>query len=146
MMEFLKTGMTPERLALCIALGIVLGLIPALGTTTLLCALAAVLFGLNLPAIQLVNFFVYPFQLALLLPFMRAGEWLFGAEPLDLSVELIRRMMKENLWDTVVRLSATTMHAVFAWLIVAPVLAALAYLILTPLLRKLRPERFAEGS
>jgi len=31
---------------------------------------------LNLPAIQLVNLVVYPLQLALLVPFLRAGAWL----------------------------------------------------------------------
>jgi uncharacterized protein (DUF2062 family) len=144
--EVLKMGMTPERLALSIAVGIALGLVPALGTTTMLCTLTAFLFGLNLPAILLVNFFVYPFQLALLLPFIRAGEWMFDAEPLNLSLELVRRMMKDNLWDTVVSLSATTMHAVIVWLIIAPVLVALIYVIMTPLLRKLRLDRFAEGS
>ena len=95
LIAFLKMGITPEKLALCIALGFTFGMIPALGTTTILCALTAFILRLNLAAILVVNYFVYPIQLALLLPFIRAGEWLFGSGHLDLSAELIQRMMKE---------------------------------------------------
>jgi uncharacterized protein (DUF2062 family) len=134
-------GITPERLALCIALGIALGIVPALGTTTMLCAIAAFVFRLNLAAIQLVNYFVYPLQLALLIPFIRAGEWLFDADSLGLSLELIRRMMEEDLWETVITLWETTFRALVAWMLIAPVVVACVYIILKPLLKKLRPER-----
>jgi uncharacterized protein (DUF2062 family) len=146
LMAFLKMGMTPERLALCIGLGIALGLVPALGTTTLLCTLAAFLFRLNLPAIQLVNYFVYPLQLVLLIPFIRAGERLFGAESLNVSLESIQRMMKADLWETVIRLWATTMRAVMVWLLIAPLIVALVYLAMTPILKKLKPERLNAAS
>ncbi len=146
LLAFLKMGGTPERLALSIALGIALGLVPALGITTLLCTLAAFLFRLNLPAIQLVNYFVYPLQLALLIPFIRAGEWLFGVKSLNLSFELIQRMMKANLWETVISLWAATMRAVVVWLLIAPVVVALVYFVMTPLLKKLKPERFTAAS
>jgi uncharacterized protein (DUF2062 family) len=146
LMAFLKTGMTPERLALCIGLGIAFGLVPALGTTTLLCTLAAFLFRLNLPAIQLVNYFVYPLQLALLIPFIRAGEWLFGVESLNLSLESIQRMMKADLWETVISLWSTTMRAVMVWLLIAPVIVALVYVVMMPLLKKLKPGRLTAAS
>ncbi len=51
----LTQEITPEKLALSLAFGIVLGIFPVLGSTTVLCAAAALVFGLNLPAIQLVN-------------------------------------------------------------------------------------------
>jgi uncharacterized protein (DUF2062 family) len=146
LIAFLKMGMTPERLALCIGFGIAFGLVPALGTTTLLCTLAAFLFRLNLPAIQLVNYFVYPLQLALLIPFIRAGEWLFGAEPLNLSLESIQRMMNADLWETVISLWSTTMRAVMVWLLIAPVIVALVYVVMTPLLKKLKPGRLTAAS
>jgi uncharacterized protein (DUF2062 family) len=146
LIAFLKMGITPERLALSIALGVALGLVPALGIPTLLCTLAAFLFRLNLPAIQLVNYFVYPLQIALLIPFIRAGEWLFGVESLHLSFELIRRMMKADLWGTVIGLWGATMRAVVVWLLIAPVVVALVYFSMTPLLKKLKPVRLTDAS
>ena len=70
-------GITPEKIALSVALGITLGVTPVLGSTSILCFLAAVVFRLNAPAIQLVNYFVYPLQFALLIPFIGIvrGRW-----------------------------------------------------------------------
>jgi uncharacterized protein (DUF2062 family) len=51
----LMQGVTPQKIALSIALGISLGIIPVLGVTTMLCAMAAIRFKLNQPVIQLVN-------------------------------------------------------------------------------------------
>ncbi len=42
--------MTPEKMALSLALGGALGVFPALGCTTLLCTLVAIVLRLNLPA------------------------------------------------------------------------------------------------
>ena len=50
-------------------------------------------------------------------------------------------MMKANFWETVIRLWAATMRAVVVWLLIAPVVVALVYLVMTPLLKKLKPER-----
>jgi uncharacterized protein (DUF2062 family) len=146
LLAFLTMGITPERLAFSIALGIALGLVPALGTTTLLCTLAAFLFRLNLTAILLMNYFVYPLQLALLIPFIRAGEWLFGAKHLDLSLELIQNMLKADLWKTVFGLWAATMRAVTVWLLIAPLVVLLIYLLLTPFLRRLKPARLTPAA
>ncbi len=145
LLAFLKMGITPERLALCIALGFAFGMIPALGTTTILCTLTAFLLRLNLAAILIVNYFVYPLQLALLLPFIRAGEWLFDTEPLDVSSQLIQRMMKEDLLKTVISLGTTILHALLVWLLIAPLIVALLYFILKPLMQKLRLDRITAG-
>ena len=56
LLSLLRQGLSPERLALSVAVGIALGVLPVLGTTTLLCTLAAILFRLNVPAMQLVNY------------------------------------------------------------------------------------------
>ena len=141
LLAFLITGIAPERLALCIGLGIALGLVPALGTATLLCMLAAFLFRLNLAAIQLVNVAVYPLQIALLVPFMHAGAWLFGNEPLQLSFEQIQEMLETNTWGTLTGLWVNTLQAVAVWILIAPVIIGLVVALLTPLLRKMDIER-----
>src|SRR5271156_1830823 len=96
--ELLKEGVTPEKMALSLALGSALGIFPALGWTTALCAIAALALRLNLPAIQIVNYFVYPAQIALLIPFFRLGEKLFRAPHLPISVLQIHAMIRANMW------------------------------------------------
>jgi uncharacterized protein (DUF2062 family) len=71
-------ALSPETIALIIALGLVLGVFPVFGCPTLLCALAAIILRLNLPAIQLVNQLSSPLQLALLIPLSRIGARISG--------------------------------------------------------------------
>jgi hypothetical protein len=64
--KLLCQGLSPERLALSVAVGIAVGVFPIFGTTTMLCAPVAILFRLNIPAVQLVNYLVFPLQILLL--------------------------------------------------------------------------------
>ncbi len=79
--------MRPETIALIFALGLVLGVFPVFGLPTLLCAGAAILFRLNLPAIQIVNQICAPLQYALLIPLARLGAKFTGT-PLNGNVLL----------------------------------------------------------
>src|SRR5436853_6256729 len=97
--DLLRQGITPEKIALSLAFGIGLGVFPMLGSTTILCGLAAVIFRLNLPSIQLVNYFVYPLQLALLIPFFRFGEAIFRSPHVALSLPVIFSAIKANAWQ-----------------------------------------------
>jgi uncharacterized protein (DUF2062 family) len=134
-LDLLRQGATPEKLALSLALGLAIGVFPVLGTTTALCALVAFVWRLNLPAIQIVNYFVYPLQIALILPFFRAGEKLFGAPHLPLSVSQIVAAVRASFWGATRFLWTTIWHAAVAWCLIAPLFVALAYLVLVPLLR-----------
>jgi uncharacterized protein (DUF2062 family) len=135
-LALLRQGVTPERIALSVALGAVLGVFPVLGSTTALCALAALFLQLNLPAIQIVNYLVYPLQIALLIPFFRLGERLFRAPHLPLSVPQIYAMIHADMWGAIRFLWTTSWHAMVAWCLLAPVFAALVYVILLPALRR----------
>ncbi len=135
-LDLLRQGVTPEKIALSLTLGVALGVFPVLGSTTALCALAALVLRLNLPAIQIVNYFVYPLQIALLIPFFRLGERLFRAPHLPLSVSQIYAMIHANMWSAIRSLWTTTWHAIIVWCIAAPVFAAIAYGVLAPALRR----------
>ena len=135
-LELLKQGVSPEKITLSIALGATLGIFPALGTTTILCTVAALWLRLNLPAIQIVNYFMYPAQIALLLPFFRLGEKLFRAPHFPISVPQLYAMIHADVWSATVLLWTTTWHAIVFWCLFAPVLCAALYLILVPLLRR----------
>ena len=135
-LDLLKQGVTPEKIALSLALGAAFGVFPALGWTTGLCAIVALALRLNLPAIQIVNYFMYPVQIALLIPFFRLGEKLFRAPHLPISVPQMYAMIRVSMWGAIKALWTTTWHAIIVWLLIAPLFVALAYGILAPLLRR----------
>src|SRR5260370_17898976 len=107
-LNMLGKGRTPEKIALSVALGAALGVFPALGWSTALSAIAAIVLRLNLPAIQLVNYFVYPAQIVLLVPFFRCGEKLFRVPHFPISAPQIYGLFHAGalfalrvLWTTV---------------------------------------------
>ena len=132
----LKQGITPEKIALSIAVGVALGVFPVLGSTTALCAAAAVLLRLNLPAIQIVNWLVYPLQIVLLLPFIRLGEAMYQAPPLPLNTTQLLALVRAGAWAATKQLWRSGIPAITAWTLVAPLGAGLIYMILAPLLRR----------
>jgi uncharacterized protein (DUF2062 family) len=134
-LDLLRQGVTPEKIALSIALGTALGVFPGIGWTTALCAIAALVLRLNLPAIQIVNYLVYPAQIALLIPFFRLGEKLFRAPHLPISPPQLHALVHAGAWQVIRLLWTTTWHAMVAWLLVAPTMVAAIYVILVPLLR-----------
>jgi hypothetical protein len=137
-LDLLRQGIAPEKIALTIALGVTLGVTPVLGSTSLLCFLAAVLLRLNLPAIQLVNYCVYPLQFLLLMPFIRAGEWMFAAPPVRITLGEILGLIREDVWNAIATLWTSTMHALAAWLVLGSVASLVIYALLTPLLKRVR--------
>ena len=132
-----RQGLSPERLALSVAVGIALGVFPVLGTTTLLCGLAAILFRLNVPAMQLVNYLVFSLQLALLIPFIRLGELLYGADPALLTLGQIQNMLRHDPGQAIATLAGSLVHATTAWFLIAPFAIYATYRLLTPLFRRL---------
>ena len=132
----LTQGITPEKIALSLAFGIVLGIFPVLGSTTVLCAAAALIFQLNLPAIQLVNYLIYPVQLFLLVPFIRMGERLFRVTPLRLSLTQILTMVHAGMRHAVATLWLAEVHAMSAWLLIGLPAIFLIYFLLSRALRQ----------
>ena len=131
----LRQGITPEKIALTLALGGTLSLFPILGATTALCALAAWQLRLNQPIIQLTNYLLYPLQLLLLLPFYRAGESLFRQPhlPIFSVTELLQRFQLDPI-KFFVDYGMVGVYGIAVWCLLAPPMIALLYLLLrTPL-------------
>ena len=131
----LKQGLTPEKLALTIALGVTLGTIPILGSTSIACAAAAAMLGLNQAAIQGVNYLVYPLQFVLLIPFLRLGSILFGDGGFHLGLNDIKTLAQAGLLNAIGTLWTVTLHGLAAWVLISIPAAAFLYFTLRPVLR-----------
>lgn len=122
-------NMSPEAVASVVALGVVFGVFPAPLCPTLLCALAALVLRLNPPAIQLVNYLVYPLQIALAAPFITLGSWLFRTAPGPATAHAA-------VWRTASAVWTAGAHAAAAWFCVCAPLGACLYLALAWGLRR----------
>jgi uncharacterized protein (DUF2062 family) len=136
-LQLLRVGASPQRLAWSLAAGAVIGINPIVGSTTLLCLGLALAFRLNLVASQLANHLCFPLQLALILVYLRAGQALFrtGNPPIPAS-ELIHAM-RLRPWSTLQLLWTWEWHAIIVWLLVATVLTPALAALLHPILKRL---------
>jgi uncharacterized protein (DUF2062 family) len=133
--SMLKEGMSLRKIALCISLGFVLGIFPVLGATTLLCTVAALALRLNLPAIQVVNYMVYPLQLVMLAPFYGAGNWLFKQQGLPLINTNLIGLLQNDFWGSMASLWDLTLYAILTWLVISPLLILMLYSASKPVIR-----------
>ena len=136
----LVQGVTPQKVALSIALGISLGVFPVIGTTTVLCAIAGVRLKLNQPIIQLVNWLVYPLQLALILVFVRIGEWITHAPQVSFSVPDLIQTFHDSPLKFLQEFGICQLQGVIGWLFIAPVFTAILFFALLPQLKRLAPK------
>jgi len=141
----LRQGITPQKIALTIAIGITVGLFPVLGSTTLLCFLAGLLLKLNQPIIQLVNYLVYPLQFAGIYFFIRIGEWLTRTPPVPFSIPGLLQQFRAAPLHFFQQFGMTALRGVLAWTLIAPPAAALLYFIFLPILKRLALLRSTGG-
>ena len=77
LLRLLRGGVTPRRLAWSLALGIVIGINPSVGITSLVVVMLAWAFGLSQVASQIGAHAVTPFHLLMFVPFIELGVHLF---------------------------------------------------------------------
>jgi uncharacterized protein (DUF2062 family) len=122
-------GVSPQKLALTISLGVFIGTIPVLWGSTLICALLAFLFRLNQLSIQAANYLAYPLQIVLIVPFYRIGAGFISWDP-SVSPDIFSKGIK-NLWmGNFVPMAAATLKALAAWFLIASPVVVLLYFLL----------------
>ncbi|HTU64581.1 MAG TPA: DUF2062 domain-containing protein [Steroidobacteraceae bacterium] len=139
LLSLLRQGVTPEKLALSVALGAIVAVIPVLGVSTVLCALLALRLRLNMAAIQLVNYLLTPAQLLLIIPFLRFGEALAGAPKFRVTLESGLALISQGVVNAVRVLWDAIVHATLGWLVLAPFAAVALYVIFKSVFRRLAP-------
>lgn len=131
LLRLMRGGVTPRRVAWSLAFGMVLGINPSVGVTTLLVIMVAWVFGLNQIASQIGTHVVAPLHILLFIPFIQLGVHLFHTHRLPLS-----RQQIEHLSHHPLRL----FHDIWQWewhaLLVWGVIAAIAMPVLAHYIRR----------
>lgn len=136
----LTQGITPEKIALTVAVGSAFALFPVLGTTTLLCFLVAWGLRLNQPIVQLINQALWPAHFPSIFGCIWLGEAIFGAPHIHINIRYLRKM-SGLVWNDPSlffhQFGLTIMYAVVAWAILAPFYIAAVYHIALPITREI---------
>ena len=120
LLRLLRGGVTPRRLAWSLALGIVIGINPSVGVTTILVVLLAWVFGLSQVASQIGTHIVAPLHLLLFIPFMQLGVHVFHTRHLPFDRHEIHRLSHHPL-AMVRELWLWQWHALVVWGVISAV-------------------------
>ncbi len=141
LLRTLRGGVTPRRLAWSLALGMVVGINPSVGLTTLLVVLVAWAFGLSKLASLIGTHVVAPLHLLLFIPFIDLGVHLFHTRRLPMGSRQLEHLSHHSLrlfhdiwkWEW---------HALVVWSVIAgiimPLLAVYLRRVIVLLLRRHR--------
>ena len=137
LLDILRMGCSPRRLAWSVAIGLAVGLNPLIGSTTLVSLATAGIFRLNLVASQLAAHLVYPLEVALFFVFIRLGDRIFHTGRMPLHREAILSAFRHHPWNTTRLLWTWEWHALAVWAVVAIILTPLLASILIPVFERL---------
>jgi len=141
---FLGQGISPEKLSLSIAVGAVIGILPIVGVTTLIGFAIAIIFRLNIPVVQLLNYLVYPLQLILIIPFISLGAFIFQSDLSIFTLNDLGLLAENSFWVTIASFSELILYAIIAWLLTCTPLFALVYFAAAVVLRRFGRAREGE--
>lgn len=140
-MTQLTQGLTPQKIALTIAIGGTIAMFPILGTTTLLCVVAGVFMKLNQPIMQAVNYAVTPLHIPFIFYSFRWGERLFDVPHTPLELHAMRRMLVEQPLQFLQDYSVNAFHAIVVWALLAPFWGLTVYYVALAVIRTLARAR-----
>jgi len=134
---WLKQGLSPWQLALTLALGFTIGCLPVVGITTIICTIAALMLGLNLAVIQAANYAAMPFQLLLIVPFLKLGARVLALGSLSrVSTSTLNVLPATPVMRMTMHASSLAAQAMLGWVLVAvPAATALSLALHTALKR-----------
>ena len=141
MTNLLKQGMTPHKLAFTVAMGAVVGVVPAIGVTTVMGTALAARFRLNIAATVLISYLMQPLQIILIIPFARLGIFMFGLQELRFSLNEITALFREDWLNALNLLWKANLAAVASWALLAIPVGFVLYLLVLPLLIRFMPKR-----
>jgi len=137
-LALLRMGATPRSLAWSIAAGMLIGINPVVGSTTLLCLAVTFRFRLNVVATQIANHAMFPLELVLIVPFIRLGSRVFHTAAMPLAPRLFVQEARSTPLTLTHNLWMWVWHAFVLWAAMALVAAPLLALTLTALLERIQ--------
>lgn len=122
-----KDGLTPETLAFSITIGIIAGLFPVLGATTLVSLLLTLLFRQNILIVQSVQWLLGLVQVALIIPFMKFGAFITHQQAVHINLHQINLAFQPGIISGIKSLALFQIYAILAWFILAIPVSLFSY-------------------
>jgi uncharacterized protein (DUF2062 family) len=114
-----KDGLSNQKIALSVTIGIVSGIFPVIGGTTAVGLLLLAAMKQNLVTVQAVSWLMSPIQLLSIIPFMRTGAWILHKSPVHITLNQIMLAFEPGWWMGLKNLGILHLYAALAWAVFA---------------------------
>ena len=115
--RLLKQGLSPKKLVLVFAVGFSFGLFPILGVHAVMCTGVALIFRLNIIAIQVAHSLAFPFQILLFIPFFKFGGMVTSINLEGISEDMVLATFSKGLIYAFQVLSEYLLLACLGWIL-----------------------------
>lgn len=142
-----KDGLTPEKIAFSMTIGMVSGVFPVFGMTTVISVILTMMFRQNLLIVQSVQWILAILQVMLIIPFMKFGAFLLNQNVVHISMQQINHAFQPGMLSGIKTVGIFHLYGIFSWLIlVIPAGAISYYIFLAVFKRRNKAIVFAKGS
>ena len=119
--DLLNEGKSVSELSIAISIGMLLGIFPVLGVTTVTCIALGKIFKLNIPTLLAANYVVFPIQVVMIYALIKTGEFIFNLEN-QIDYEFFKTLLEEDLLVIVQTLGYNLLAAVASWTLLGLIL------------------------
>ncbi len=131
-----KEGLPPGKLAFSVMLGIICGIFPVIGTTTLLSLLLTMLFRKNLLIVQSVQWLMAPIQILIIIPFIHFGAYLLNHQAMPVNLAQIQLAFRPGILPGIKTIGIFHLYGILTWFILVIPVGILSYYILLGIFKK----------
>jgi uncharacterized protein (DUF2062 family) len=141
-----RQGLSTSKLTLSFTIGVIGGLFPVIGLTSMVSLLILMAMKQNFTIVQAMNWIVAPIQLVMIIPFMRLGALLLFKDNLSITLGHIIKAFKPGIWEGLKTVGLMHLYGVLGWLIVALPVGVILYFFFFVLFSYLRKMKYASNA
>lgn len=114
-----KQGLTPKELSKSIIVSGLISTIPILGVSTFMITTISLKTKLNLPVMIALSYLMWPIQILMIIPFIRAGQFIFSVPRNHHTIEEIISSFQNSFFTTLSNLSFELICGLGGWFLTA---------------------------
>lgn len=122
-----EAGLTADKFAFSVTIGIVAGVFPVIGATTVLSLLLTMIFRQNLLVVQSVQWMLAFAQVLLIIPFMQFGAFILNQQSMPISIHHVKDAFQSGIYTGIRTIGVFHFYAILTWTILCIPVGTISY-------------------
>jgi uncharacterized protein (DUF2062 family) len=131
-----EEGLSAEKLAFSVTLGLIAGMFPVIGATTILSIMLTIIFRQNILVVQSVQWIMALAQVLLIVPFMQFGAYILNQRAIHISIEQILLAFQPGILEGIKTIGIFHLYAILTWTLLSIPIGAVSYFVFKAIFQK----------